>query len=471
MAIMILTTIITLSALYVNQMKSPPELSVLAVGESMGLKTMSLTGHAVARGSFVQWWLVDGWDDEKWLKEYQAMKEAGMEYIILAPTVLRKYDKKTGTVEVKALYPTKIKDFKTTTRGDKADSVDVVDACLRNAQKTGIKVFLGLNFSEEWWSKRLDTGWVYDRMMEGNRIADELWEMYYSKYPDAFYGWYWCWEADNGNFRSLDLVNSKKLLADAISMQLDHFERTGKRLPFMLAPFIDWKLSTPRGFAKMWEYVFEHSGMKAGDIIAPQDSIGAGGLTLDNCAKWFAELRKAVDTVPGLKLWVTAETFDIKDWTAAPLDRFVKQMNKLMPYADNIITFSYNHYYSPNIVDSRFHATYLEYVDTGALETEPPSAPEGLKAQTQPGGKVTLEWDPSTDNVGVCGYYVYRNGKRIANLQVKRKDGMETEQDADTFMTDTGLEIGEKYKYEVQAYDFAGNTSPKAGPVTVVTYR
>lgn len=49
-----------------------------------------------------------------------------------------------------------------------------------------------------------DSKWLYDQMERGNVIADELYTKYYSKYPNAFHGWYWIYEVDNLNFKTKD---------------------------------------------------------------------------------------------------------------------------------------------------------------------------------------------------------------------------------------------------------------------------
>jgi hypothetical protein len=84
----------------------------------------------------------------------------------------------------------------------------------------------------------------------------------------------------------------------------------------------------------------------------------------------------------------------------------------------------------------------------------PPSAPSRLVAT--PGvGEVALSWDPSSDNVGVAGYKVYRNGVQAATT-------------AQTSYTDTALTRGTSYAYRVAAYDAAGNVSPISDAATVV---
>lgn len=426
-------------------------------------------GRAVADGTFIQWWMVKDWDDGKWTAEFEVMKEAGMNYLILAPVAFYETDEKTGKGITKTIYPTALADGYEVMKDGRGEKYpDVIDACLRNAQKMDIKVFLGLNSSEEWWSNRRNAAWINSRMKEGNRIADELWKLYYEKYKGTFYGWYWCWEADNFYFKRLDPFNSAKILTNAIKIHLSHFDKKGMRLPFMLSPFMNRWLGTPRGFAKLWEYVFANSGMKEGDIFCPQDSVGTGALKVEDLEAWFSELRRAVNSKPGLKLWADVETFDKREWTSAPIDRFIKQMQAVNPYVDNIVTFAYSHYYSPNTVDPGFHKSYTDYIRTGSLENDPPAVPGSFKAAVKRNGEVYLSWKAAKDNTGVCGYYIYRNGSLIANKQVKKVQKGSKESGISLSITDKGLEPGAEYMYEIQAYDFAGNVSPKSQAAAVI---
>ena len=55
--------------------------------------------------------------------------------------------------------------------------------------------------------------------------------------------------------------------------------------------------------------------------------------------------------------------------------------------------------------------------------------------------QINLSWEASFDSVGVKGYYIYRNGKKLP----KTAEG--------TKFSDTGLETGKSYSYTVEAYD------------------
>jgi hypothetical protein len=69
---------------------------------------------------------------------------------------------------------------------------------------------------------------------------------------------------------------------------------------------------------------------------------------------------------------------------------------------------------------------------------------------------VLLNWNASTDNVGVAGYHVYRNGILVGTSTT-------------TTFTDTGLDPSTQYTYAVSAFDAAGNESARSTAVTVTT--
>ncbi len=93
---------------------------------------------------------------------------------------------------------------------------------------------------------------------------------------------------------------------------------------------------------------------------------------------------------------------------------------------------------------------------TGSPDTEAPTAPSGLSATvvTTPSKKVNLSWTGSTDNVGVKGYKIYRNGSLIGTS-------------SSTSYTDSSVSAGATYSYEVAAYDECYNISAHSNSVSV----
>jgi hypothetical protein len=69
---------------------------------------------------------------------------------------------------------------------------------------------------------------------------------------------------------------------------------------------------------------------------------------------------------------------------------------------------------------------------------------------------INLNWSAITDNVGVTGYRVYRDGSELTTT-------------TQTSYSDTGLTASTEYTYTVSAYDAAGNVSAQCNPVNVIT--
>jgi chitodextrinase len=85
-------------------------------------------------------------------------------------------------------------------------------------------------------------------------------------------------------------------------------------------------------------------------------------------------------------------------------------------------------------------------------DTQPPSAPTNLTASVSKSTGVKLTWTASTDNVGVTGYRVLRNGVQVVAV-------------AGTSATDKPRKG--TYTYTVVAYDGAGLVSSASNAVTV----
>lgn len=81
-----------------------------------------------------------------------------------------------------------------------------------------------------------------------------------------------------------------------------------------------------------------------------------------------------------------------------------------------------------------------------AEDLEPPSIPQDVFAITVSSSQINLSWQPSTDNISVAGYRIYRNGRMIDKTE-------------ETYYFDDSLLEGTEYKYTVSAFDSANNES------------
>ncbi|MGQ0416456.1 fibronectin type III domain-containing protein, partial [Bacillus sp. HC-TM] len=89
-------------------------------------------------------------------------------------------------------------------------------------------------------------------------------------------------------------------------------------------------------------------------------------------------------------------------------------------------------------------------------DIEAPSIPNGLQTQKVTANSVELTWNASTDNVGVKGYQIFRNGEMIDTV-------------LGTHFIDKKLQPSTEYSYTVKAIDAAGNVSKESAALTVKT--
>jgi len=101
-------------------------------------------------------------------------------------------------------------------------------------------------------------------------------------------------------------------------------------------------------------------------------------------------------------------------------------------------------------------ADAVKYVFKAGPDTQPPSVPTNLTATPISQTRIDLGWTASTDNVGVTGYKVYRNGSQIGTS-------------TSTAYSDTTCSPNTTYTYTVSAYDAAGNESGQSAPAVATT--
>lgn len=92
-------------------------------------------------------------------------------------------------------------------------------------------------------------------------------------------------------------------------------------------------------------------------------------------------------------------------------------------------------------------------------DTVSPSPPLGLTATGISSSQISLTWSPSTDDVGVAGYKVYRDGFATEIATVMKG----------TSFTDSFQLGSTTHSYTVQAFDVAGNMSEQSKPATATT--
>src|SRR5256886_5414765 len=89
-------------------------------------------------------------------------------------------------------------------------------------------------------------------------------------------------------------------------------------------------------------------------------------------------------------------------------------------------------------------------------DTTPPSVPTAPPATAASSSQINLSSAASSDNVGVSGYRVLRDGAQIATTST-------------TSFPNTGLSPSTTYSYTVAAFDAAGHLSAQSSPASATT--
>ncbi len=410
-------------------------------------------------GTFIQSWMSSSWDDERWQTEIEYMKRAGIEYLILQDVA----NKSTDNVW-SIYYESNLIAFENAVQYS-----DVIENALRNCKGSGIKVFIGLAMFDDFWTEGAITKQYSEMCNIAAEMVEEIYTNYYSEYSDCFYGWYFTPEFNNILTCQIN-VNG---LCNGLNVIIDSINKTNESLPLILSPFYaEYLANGPIITLSNLVRMLNKINFRNGDIFAPQDAVGALWTSEDNLEKTWKMYSAAVKSANAdIRLWANCENFTLSfpdtvldgiltrpatentSSITSTLDRFVWQMEIASKYAENIIIFSYNHYFSPALVNSAFMETYYDYLKNGyVLEKNAPSPVKNI-TETETDNGIYLEWEPADDDFGIAYYRIEKNGKFLSRIELC------FDADAETSYFDTSGIINDVYS--VVAVDAAGNVSEK----------
>jgi predicted esterase len=128
-----------------------------------------------------------------------------------------------------------------------------------------------------------------------------------------------------------------------------------------------------------------------------------------------------------------------------------------LTYIDNGLTPNVKYYYVVRAINNNGAAPLSNETNATTQSDETaPTAPRRLTVKSTSGTSVSLEWDSSTDNVGVASYEIYINGvKSYSTTQ--------------TSFNVTGLAAKQEYSFYVIAKDFSGNYSARSNQINAAT--
>ncbi len=430
----------------------------LIVAAFSGTTTPERRTEPVFNGTFLQSWLGSTWDSEQWENEIAEMKKDGIKYLIIQSVADKGASSAGGKWTV--YYDMELPEFSEADRG-----ANIVEAALKACKGTGIQVFMGLTVYDDFWYFG-GFGSQYKECCEVSAsLIKDIYSRYGEEYSDTLSGFYFTPEFSNIIMDSASATQ----LSDGLNTVIDAMNATCPELPLVMSPFSTNYLSLGTvDAAAFWSKIITKTNFRDGDIIAPQDAVGAAFSEVDDLEKNWQMFRALVDSADvDIKLWANCESFTLareksiisgialpnatENTVSVPvtMDRFAYQLDVASRYCDNIITFSYNHYLSENQVDSRFIDAYREYVKAGyEVEKNAPTAVSDFSAVQADG--VSLSWSGASDDGGIAYYRITKNGDFLVRIECMYGD-------PELVYTDTDGKKGDKYT--ITAYDTSGNAS------------
>lgn len=427
-----------------SETESVPAVSEPEVSEN--IKTEK--DYPVLCGSFMQPGAFKNHSLSRMKEHLGYMLEVGIDTLILQWSFVTEGDKVSSV-----FYESSFGADKKASSYDESGKM-LLDTILAAAEELGVKVFIGLNENAEWWSKYVtDKNWLTQQSALGIEGAKQMYDTYKSKYPNAFYGWYFVFEFSNMNASAAQLDNASYLLASYRNGLYD----IDPDMPMMLSPFVTASGPSPEKTGEMWETVFAKADFRPGDIFCCQDSVGAGHITIDMLDAFYREIKEAVDTVEGFRFWANNEDFTQADWTTAPLNRFVQQMNIASKYVEAHVTFAYSHYQNPDMGKTGQHLAYKTYYETGKIPASTMVAPEVSVDSAANGTTVQISGSIANEDGTVAGVRVIKDGSVLHYFDFSSSYGKKK---LDFRYDDANLSGSGVAQYEVYGVDFYGNEGP-----------
>ncbi len=134
----------------------------------------------------------------------------------------------------------------------------------------------------------------------------------------------------------------------------------------------------------------------------------------------------------------------------------------VMNYSDLSVAASTTYQYTVDAFDlagnHSLASTSASVTTPAFVDTAPPTVPSNLAGVSSSPSQIDLNWSQSTDNVGVTGYTIYRDGSQLTTVSGSSQS-----------YSDTTVSPSTTYAYTVDAFDLAGNYSNQSTAVNVTS--
>lgn len=286
------------------------------------------------------------WGPLEWEKDFQHMKAAGIDTVILIRGGYRRF----------ITYPSK---YLIEQHGCYEPPIDLINLYLTLAEKYEMSFYFGLYDSGKYW----DTGNLTFEIDANKYVIEEVWKLY--GHRKAFKGWYISTEISRKTKGAIEAFSSLGTMCKQISDQL----------PVLISPWIDGKKAVMASSGSLtkdqaisvleheneWNEIFEgiHQSI---DAVAFQD----GHVDYHELEQFFSVNKKLADKYQ-LKCWTNAESLD-RDMPIKFLPiKFEKLQLKLAAAKkagyDKAITFEFSHFMSPQSAYAQAHHLFNRYME------------------------------------------------------------------------------------------------------------
>lgn len=452
-------------------------------------ETAAAEGLSPIDGTFFPAHLAVDFSEEQWDNELAEWNTMGIKYVVIGESALRNAEGKWQT-----FYPSQYSDIY---------YYNSVETILQHCEPAGIKCFIACGGYEDFNTINLCRHDEYDAdgniivkgqesfeqlVYDTHRYMQELYDLYAEQYPNSFYGYYFVPEVSNSvEFEQEELMDlGVESLAKALNLTIDKINQLNPDLKLLLSPYVNlktsdtWNTHDVKTIERFWTKVIQNTNFREGDILSPQDSVGANGVKITQLKRVTKAYRNAVDTAgKPIVLWSNCETFlfpkesmDVPYETgqSAFINRLIQQTEIVAPYVDQIISCSYTNYIGKSNCGDGFYRTYLDYLKTGMLDRIPPKpvsqiAGNVILVDEKPVLQLTCE--PVSDNYGVARMEITKNHKpftfRIATRYEKHPTALRPGIKApDSFYDEDFSLDGGAAVYGITLYDCAGNQGKEA---------
>lgn len=275
------------------------------------------------------------WGREEWAKDFDAMKAVGIDTVIIIRAGYRGHAIFNSKVlnRHQTMYPV---------------YEDLMDLFLEQAERCGMDLYFGLYDSGRHWVNR-----EYAKELEINKeFTKEVVDRYGER--KAFRGWYLSHEISRYDKGVVELYRSMSAHLKGLKEQ-----------PILMSPYVEGvKQFAGQAISfdqhiQEWRQVFDHLQGTV-DYVAFQD-----GQVSYHDLRDYLQVHKQLADEFGMESWSNVESFDRDMPIKFPPIPFKNLRFKMEQAAaagiENLITFEFSHFMSPNSIYPAAHGLYRRY--------------------------------------------------------------------------------------------------------------